>query len=536
MALCLSITIVALVFIVLSTCPLADSSDGSSPDVNEIGFSFDYIDVVPFRFKVSQPDPDAGGDGLGKVVALKEYTYYGEVHFPEVVTFVHDGVTYSYSMVGLGQSVQYQWDLEVLYLPKTIEEFSETDMDGCSSLRAVYVDPGCSTFRSFDGLVYKHLGNDEYELSYCPSMVPSVLEMRPDFKVTSIGEYAIEGCSQLTTIIIPYGVRSLSDNSVTVCPILGVVRIPSTVEFISECAFHSNSSLTEIDIDPMNQYYVFEDFMLLNKDKTLLLKYFDSESNLSCAIPDTVKRISRTAFYWSVNLEKLSIPDSVEYIEELAFYYCIGLKDVRMGNGVLFMDRGAFSYCRNLESIVLPDSLSSISDSLFYDCVRLTHVTLPNALYSIGELAFAYTNIDHIVLPNTLNVVGYGAFQSCISLHTITMPAIFDRMDVSTFRFCSSLESLRMTGDVSSFYFDGSMFSTCSEGIAFESGNDGYALRAIADSTRCELKGADLVAYKGVVIAEWTMLRDSSHFVSISLAMFVILLITLAIVSMVRKR
>ena len=193
----------------------------------------------------------------------------------------------------------------------------------------------------------------------------------PD-SVTSIGDYAFEGCSSLTSIEIsdsvesigamafydctsltsieiPDSVTSIGVDAFRGCTSLTSIEIPGSVTSIGNGAFGNCASLTSIEVAQNNEYYKSENGNLYSKDGATLIQYAIGKKD--------------TAF---------SIPDSVTSISDYAFYGCRSLTSIEIPNSVTSIDDYAFSYCTSLTSIEIPDSVTYIGSSAFKDCTSLT--------------------------------------------------------------------------------------------------------------------------------------------------------------------
>ena len=110
--------------------------------------------------------------------------------------------------------------------------------------------------------------------------------------VTSIGNYAFKGCSNLASVTIPESVTSIGGSAFSGCTGLTSVTIPDSVTSIGNSVFSGCTALTAV------------------------------------TIPESVTYISGEVFSNCVRLARVTIPKSVTEISSKAFYYCDSLTDV----------------------------------------------------------------------------------------------------------------------------------------------------------------------------------------------------------------
>ena len=170
--------------------------------------------------------------------------------------------------------------------------------------------------------------------------------------ITSIGDYAFDGCSNLTSVTIGNSVTSIGSWAFDGCSSLTSVTIGNSVTSIGRSAFENCSSLTSV------------------------------------TIPDSVRSIGECAFRYCDSLTSVTIPDSVTSIEWGAFSSCSSLTSVTIPDSVRSIGECAFRYCDSLTSVTIPYSVTSIEGGAFYGCSSLTSVTIPDSVTSIGDYAF----------------------------------------------------------------------------------------------------------------------------------------------------
>lgn len=143
-------------------------------------------------------------------------------------------------------------------------------------------------------------------------------------------------------------------------------------------------------------------------------KYAMSNTHISSVyIPETVKRISKSAFRSCSELTSVYLPSSLEVIEEGAFRFCRSLISINIPGSVETIGEDAFHDCENLESLVIENGVKTIGKGSFHYCRKLSSLCIPESVTNIGQGAFAYSNIKSLKILSPNTKLDSGAFVSC---------------------------------------------------------------------------------------------------------------------------
>ncbi len=245
--------------------------------------------------------------------------------------------------------------------------------------------------------------------------------------VTSIGEYAFDGCSGLTDLTIPNSVTNIGNSAFSGCSSLTSVSIPNSVTNIGNSAFSGCSSL------------------------------------MSVSIPNSVTSIGEYAFGGCSGLTSIIIPNSVTSIGKYAFNGCTGItavvwnakkySDFKFNSNTPFYHGIAHNYdlCDQITSFVFGDEVECIPAYLCSGMTKISSITIPNGVTSIGEHAFlGCSGLTSVTIGNSVTSIGKWAFENCSSLTSVTIGNSVTSIGEWAFKGCSSLTSVTIPNSVTS--------------------------------------------------------------------------------------
>lgn len=146
--------------------------------------------------------------------------------------------------------------------------------------------------------------------------------------------------SYVATLNLPEGLSSIGNNAFNGCSNLAYVEVPNDVINIGNYAFSFCSNLKSIHIS------------------------------------NSVTNIGSFTFNTCEKLTSIDIPNSVISIGSCAFYDCRYLNSVTIGNGTTSIGEHIFVLCSRLESVTIGNGITSIGNAAFEYCSSLISLTI----------------------------------------------------------------------------------------------------------------------------------------------------------------
>lgn len=301
-------------------------------------------------------------------------------------------------------------------------------------------------------------------------VIPSTYDSGTNsYTINTICENAFQGCSNLTYISIPDGVKTIRSGAFSGCTNVGEVKYyasPTDLTWEGNNSGFKESKATFLHVSDKSVWQtVYPDanvtYIQDIADDWTTKKYIKGNSGPMWQYSSSLKtiKISGTGdipdFYhttsewneYTENVETVIIENGVTAIGSSAFYNWINIETVCIPNSVTSIGESAFHFCHSIHNLTIPNSVISMGSSVFQSCYELVSVTLPNNLSAIPAYAFALCeDLPSLVVPSSVTSIGSSAFEGCVSLRSLRIMGNISSIGNSVFKDCSALTDVYISG------------------------------------------------------------------------------------------
>ena len=312
---------------------------------------------------------------------------------------------------------------------------------------------------------------DELITYKCKSKVLKVPE-----GITTIGASAFWNNTFVEEIILPKSLKRLGGDCFYYCTSLKKVNIPSEVWIMGNNPFAGCPFLEIINESP---YFVLENGVLYNQDKTNLIHYTISKTDKEFIVPNGVTCLGKHCFFACDNLERIIVPESVIRFENNPFSGCTKLSvDNKSSyyyfeNGVIYNKfKTTIIGCLNgsqIDRLVIPETVTLISRNSFWNCKGVKNIVITKNVDRIGYNPFAGAENLLLESESPLFIAENGIIYDQNKTHmlcatnravgkTFNVPDSVTHINRGVFSGCKDLEQINFNGVT---YIDKSSFTNC---------------------------------------------------------------------------
>ena len=328
-----------------------------------------------------------------------------------------------------------------------------------------------------------HSGSPEnayYSVDECDSTaveveIPAEINGYP---VVKIDAWAFDGCEELTKVVMPDSIVSISFDAFQDCEKLADITFSKNLESIGTRAFEDTAWFENqpdgvIYFGTLAYAYKFSEegeFTVdLREDTTKILANFGEiplgqtfyEHYYTLNIPASVTEIDITGGAIRGNCMAVNVAEgnenyasidgvlfNKEKTELLMYPRQMKQAAYTIPDGVTSIGYLAFNTQKYIKEIVFSDSVENVESAAFSSISNLEKVTLSKNLKRIEENAFGFNyKLKNVELPEGIEYIGQSAFAACHVLTEAHIPASVTEMDYGVFRYCLALETLTVAED-----------------------------------------------------------------------------------------
>lgn len=375
--------------------------------------------------------------------------------------FIPNSITYNartYIVTSISDRSFSTYGITSITIPNSITSIGEYAFTYCHKLKSVYIaDIVAWCAISFHGKE----SNPMYQASDLYLNYELITNLVIPNSVTSIGEYAFYGCTNLTSIELPNSVTSIGDYAFYGCSSLTSLEIPNSVTSIGWYAFRNCSSLTSVSIPEsvttiglggtfqgctelnIVKWNAKECKIEANTNNSYYPPFYNLENITAFLFGENVTHIPACICCGLSGLDKISLPLGVKSIGFSAFRLCSKITSIEIPDNVTNIEESAFRDCSNLTSINIPITVESIKDNTFSGCKKLTIIDFHQSIKDIGRKAFyKCANLTSLNLPGVTSI-GDSAFADCSSLTSVEFPSALKSIGDYAFADCQFIESIK---------------------------------------------------------------------------------------------
>ncbi len=259
--------------------------------------------------------------------------------------------------------------------------------------------------------------NGELRIERTIRYVPEDGGEEKDVQVAGILHNVFEGCTSLTSLILPDTVHYIGRSAFANCTNLMTIQTYSEADDGSERVYNGSLAVREVESRAFYGCTALSGIMLGDQIRGSSGQIIQDEAFMGCSM-----------------LRSVEIGPNVTWIAGGAFADCDLLDGLNNGikirdNALFFVKDGILYYKESgLSNVLLccpsgtaagtinqfPENVTAIKNEAFYGCAGIVSVEIPNTVKKIGEKAFyECTALEEVKIPDSVTELGTQIFGKC---------------------------------------------------------------------------------------------------------------------------
>lgn len=346
--------------------------------------------------------------------------------------------------------------LESLDLGKSnIQKLPTYTFQKCSSLKAITLPVGLTEILTATKTTAPFVG--------CTSL--QTIDFEEGCGLTTIGNYAFYGLSNLVSITLPETVKKFGNYVFLDCSSLASFTFPADTTDMGTYTFQNCTSLADVDLTQAINLksigkYAFDGCVEITSIEipsniTALGDYcFRGTSITSFTVPAQITTLPNGVFGNCDKLSSVTLHNQITALPTNAFLSCTALEEFVIPDTIKTIGNYAFRYCSSLKSLTFPNNtaFTAINANTFEGCTTLKSITIPSTVTTIGNNVFKASGLESIVFPDSVKSIGTNALQGCADLMSVKLPENSSFTTISNYMFdsCASLPGVTIPDSVTS--------------------------------------------------------------------------------------
>ncbi len=330
-------------------------------------------------------------------------------------------------------------DIKALYLPDSVGAVGKGILKGCSSLQALRTPLVGSSSEAYLGYLF---GAERYA-DNARDVPASLLYLELGASLTELADYALFDCNDLELVRLPDTLTHVGAYALYNCSSLLAINTEQLVR-VGEYAFEGCQELTRLEFGAALEELSLGALQGCGGLRTLAVPFVGGTPTehtylayvFGAEVPDFAQS------FYPPYLTAVKVGAGSTTLGNYAFYECLSISRVELDDAIVSIGTRAFSGCVRLTECTFPASLTAIRENAFYGCLSLKTLSLDqlSSLESIGINAFyRCEGLTEVTLPQSLKALPASCFADCFSLTTVDLGGVTE-IGKNAFYRCNRLQ------------------------------------------------------------------------------------------------